>query len=129
MLRAIGRAAGWPAHALALALTGAASAHAGKADVVAARLVPDAGGTFRVEVTVRSDDKGWHKYADKWEVLAPDGRVLATRVLLHPHEYEQPFTRDLDGVAVPPGIAEVRIRAHDKVEGWGGAEITVKVPR
>ncbi|MEZ5853616.1 MAG: hypothetical protein R3D67_02305 [Hyphomicrobiaceae bacterium] len=77
----------------------------------------------------RAMTRGWHKYADKWEVRAPDGKVLGTRVLLHPHEDEQPFTRDLGGVAIPPGVTEVTVRAHDKVEGWGGAEMTVKVPR
>ena len=105
------------------------SAKAAKADVVAVKLVPEGGGSYRVEVSVKSDDQGWHKYADKWEVKTPDGKVLGTRVLLHPHEDEQPFTRDLGGVAIPPGVGEVTVRAHDKVEGWGGVEMTVKVPR
>lgn len=104
-------------------------AMAGKADVVDVKIAPEGTGTYRFAVTIRSDDRGWDKYADKWEILAPDGRVLGTRVLVHPHDDEQPFTRDLDAVAIPPDVASVRVRAHDKVEGWGGLEKTVAVPR
>lgn len=88
----------------------------------------EAGGTFRIEVTVRHADTGWEHFADRWDVLAPDGKVLGTRVLLHPHESEQPFTRDLDGVRVPPGIRSVVIRVHDKVHGWGTKTIEVGLP-
>jgi hypothetical protein len=102
---------------------------AGKADVIDVKVAVERPGVYRFDVTVRSDDKGWHKYADKFDVVAPDGRVLGTRVLLHPHEDEQPFTRDLDSVAVPTGLTEVIIRAHDKVEGYGGKEFTVKLPK
>ena len=76
-------------------------------------------------VTVRHDDEGWGHYANGWEVLAPDGTVLATRVLRHPHVREQPFTRELRGVAVPAGLASVRIRARDSVHGFGGREAVV----
>ncbi|MCB1886326.1 MAG: hypothetical protein KDH20_01855 [Rhodocyclaceae bacterium] len=109
----------------ALAVTGAT---AGEADVVAAEAHCDAGRRCRFDVTVRHTDEGWAHYADRWDVLAPDGRVLGTRVLLHPHETEQPFTRSLGGVAIPPGIGTVRLRAHDKVHGHGGAEIDVAIP-
>lgn len=113
-----------------LCLAGATSvAWAGKADVVAVRLAKEPSGTYTVEVTVKSDDTGWEKYCDKWEVRSADGRILGTRDLFHPHEDEQPFTRDLSGVAIPADFTEIRVRAHDKVEGWGGAEMTAKVPR
>jgi hypothetical protein len=110
-------------------LVGAGSASAGEADVVAAEAVEEGAGSWRFEVTVAHVDAGWDHYADKWEVLAPDGRVLGTRVLLHPHVGEQPFTRSLGGVAVPPGIDRVILRAHDSVHGLGGAEITVELAR
>jgi hypothetical protein len=48
---------------------------------------------------------------------------------LHPHENEQPFTRSLSGVAITPGTAEVTVRAHDSVDGYGGEEFVVPVPR
>jgi hypothetical protein len=101
---------------------------AGKADVIEVKVNPEGANTYRFEVTIRSDDTGWEKYADKWEVVSPDGTVLGTRVLAHPHETEQPFTRDLSGVKIPATVTEVRIRAHDSVEGYGGAEVTAKIP-
>ena len=112
---------------VAVALISAA-ALAGEADVVGARAEPVGNGTWRFHVTVRHADEGWNHYADGWDVLAPDGTVLGTRKLLHPHETEQPFTRSLSGVRIPAGITEVRLRAHDSVHGHGGAEFTVKLP-
>lgn len=106
----------------------APAALAAPADVVAVEVRAETGGTYRFEVTVASDETGWDKYADRWEVVAPDGTVLGTRELLHPHVTEQPFTRALGGVAIPEGIATVRVRARDSVEGWGGAEMTIDLP-
>lgn len=84
-----------------------------------------ADGAYRFDVTVRHADDGWEHYADRWQVLAPDGTVLGERVLLHPHDTEQPFTRSLGGIAIPDDIRTVRVRAHDSRHGWGGAELTV----
>ncbi len=106
-----------------------ATAQAGEADVVGVRATLEAGGTWRFDVTVRHADEGWDHYADRWEVLAPDGTVLGTRTLLHPHETEQPFTRSLSGVAVPEGIEEVEIRAGDSVHDFGGATMRVRLER
>lgn len=100
---------------------------AGEAHVVAARARCDAARVCRFEVTVRHADEGWDHYADRWEVLAPDGRVLATRVLLHPHVGEQPFTRTLAGVTIPPGVERVHLRAHDLVHGFGGRELDLPI--
>ena len=110
-------------------IMGANGAMAGEADVVAAQAYPTGDGTWRFEVTVRHADTGWDHYADKWDVVAPDGRVLGTRVLLHPHETEQPFTRSLGGVSVPADVTAVTLRAHDSVHAYGGAEVTVELPR
>ena len=106
-----------------------ASALAGEASVLSAGATPAADGTWRFDVTVRHDDTGWDHYADRWEVVAPDGTVLGTRVLAHPHVDEQPFKRSLSGVTIPDGITQVKIRAHDKVHGHGGYEMTVDLPR
>ena len=62
-------------------------------------------------------------------MVAPDGTVLGTRVLVHPHETEQPFIRSLGGVEIPQGVSEVTLRAHDRVHGYGGKEVTVKLPK
>jgi hypothetical protein len=107
----------------------AGGAQAGEADVVAVEVARSGDGTYRFDVTVRHADTGWDHYADAWDVVASDGRVLGTRTLLHPHENEQPFTRSLSGVAITPGTAEVTVRAHDSVDGYGGEEFVVPVPR
>jgi hypothetical protein len=101
---------------------------ADKADVTAATATLSATGIYSFTVTITSDETGWDKYADKWDVIAPDGTVLGTRVLAHPHVDEQPFTRSLDDVSVPEGLSTVTIRAHDKVEGYGGKEMTITLP-
>jgi hypothetical protein len=106
----------------------AGGALAGEADVLGVEVSRSGDGLYRFDVTVRHADTGWDHYADAWDVVAPDGRVLGTRTLLHPHETEQPFTRSLSGVAVPAGITEVLVRAHDSVDGYGGAEVTVALP-
>ena len=103
-------------------------AFADPAHVTSAKATKSPDGSYSFDVTIRSDDTGWEKYADRWEILAPDGTILGTRTLLHPHETEQPFTRSLSGVVIPAGIGEVTIRAHDKVEGYGGTELTLRLP-
>ena len=108
-----------------------ASSHslwAGEADVIDVRARQGASGAYTFLVTVQHDDTGWDHYADKWEIIGPDGSVLATRVLMHPHVEEQPFSRSLSGVKIPQGVQSVTVRAHDKVHGWGGKSMTVKLP-
>ncbi len=121
--------------AIALLLTGlsavpiGAGALAGEADVLRAEATAEGGGWWQFRVTVAHGDTGWDHYADKWDVLAPDGSMLGTRVLLHPHETEQPFTRSLGGLKIPEGVNEVRLRAHDSRHGYGGQEVTVELRR
>lgn len=97
---------------------------------VKAQLAGDSTWTFLV--TVEHPDTGWEDYADGWDVVLPDGKVVKpdpespfTRLLLHPHETEQPFTRSQGGVKIPPGIEQVIVRAHDLVDGFGGKEVVV----
>ena len=104
----------------------------GNADVVQVRAVQDAGGTWTFHVTVEHPDTGWEDYADGWDVVTPDGTILKpdmdsqfTRTLLHPHQNEQPFTRSQSGIDIPEGMTEVRVRAHDLVDGFGGQEVVV----
>ena len=105
------------------------SAIAGEADVEKVRIAKERAGTYRFDVTVKHADAGWKHYADKWDVVAPGGDILGTRVLLHPHEHEQPFTRSLSGVRIPRSVTRVTVRAHDKIDGYGGEVVTVDVPR
>lgn len=102
------------------------------ADVERVRAIQADDGTWTFHVTVRHPDTGWEDYADGWDVLTPDGTVIQpdpsspfTRLLLHPHETEQPFTRSQSGIAIPPDVTQVRVRAHDLVDGFGGREVVV----
>ena len=101
----------------------------GCADVIDLKTFESGDATFTFSVTVASADTGWEKYADAWEVVTPDGTVLATRVLTHPHVDEQPFTRSQDAIAIPDGVDTVTVRAHDTVAGWCGAEMTFAISR
>lgn len=101
-------------------------AAAGEADVLKVRVLKERN-SFGFAVTVRHVDDGWKHYANRWEVLTPDGKkLIAVRKLLHPHDKEQPFTRRLTGIKIPSKYKTVIIRAHDKVHGYGGQ--AVKVP-
>ncbi|MBW2289181.1 MAG: hypothetical protein JRG80_22410 [Deltaproteobacteria bacterium] len=110
------------------ALVIAGSSLAGPADVLSVSEDCDTSVCSFV-VTVRHDDEGWSHYANAWEILAPDGTVLATRVLRHPHVAEQPFARELSGVEVPADLRSVRIRARDSLHGFGGRELVVELKR
>jgi hypothetical protein len=69
--------------------------------------------------TVGHVDTSWDHYADRWEVIGPDGRVLGTRILHHPHIGERHFLRNLRGVNIPDGVKNVIVRVHDKTHGYG----------
>ncbi|MEM8689501.1 MAG: hypothetical protein AAGF81_19395 [Pseudomonadota bacterium] len=111
---------------IVLALFSIAAA-AGEADVEKVTVQKASNGLYTFNVTVRHADEGWEHYANRWDVVAPDGTVLGTRVLVHPHVDEQPFTRSLRGVEIPEGLKSVIIRAHDSVHQLGGAEVTVEL--
>jgi hypothetical protein len=105
---------------------------AGNADVLYVRAVHEQDGTWTFHVTVEHPDTGWEDYADGWDVLTPAGDVLRpdhstqfTRLLLHPHENEQPFTRSQSQIVIPEDVTQVRVRAHDLMDGYGGREVVV----
>jgi hypothetical protein len=77
--------------------------------------------TYNVSTTVRHNDTGWDNYADAFEVKG-DNVQNGLRVLAHPHEAEQPFTRSQSGV-IATGL--VWVEAKDNVEGLGGSKIYV----
>jgi hypothetical protein len=106
-----------------------AAINAGEADVTAVDVTRSTDGTYSFDVTVQHADEGWKHYANRLEVLAPDGTVLGTRTLYHPHVDEQPFTRSLSGVVVPQDVTHLTVQAHDLVHGFGGKKVKVDVPR
>ena len=105
------------------------AAYAGQADVIAVDVSHTGADTYFFKVTVQHADEGWDHYADKWDVVAPDGRILGTRTLFHPHVGEQPFTRSLSDVKIPEPLTQVTVRAHDSVHKYGGKTATVAIPR
>jgi hypothetical protein len=89
-------------------------------------------GLWTFSVQVAHPDTGWEDYADGWDVVLPNGTVAKanpddpfTRLLLHPHETEQPFTRSQGNIPIPAKITTVTVRAHDLVDGFGGQEVAV----
>jgi hypothetical protein len=75
--------------------------------------------TYTVSATIRHHDTGWDNYADAFEVKGNNVQN-GLRILAHPHENEQPFTRSQSGV-VASGL--VWIEAKDNVEGISGSKI------
>jgi hypothetical protein len=120
--------------ALAAPLAAFAAARADVADVLEAvvRCRPAPGGrpasVCQFTVTVKHADTGWDHYANRYEIVAPDGRVLVTRILEHPHVDEQPFTRSQGQVRIPYTTSSVLVRAGDLVHGLGGKTVTVEIP-
>ena len=98
-----------------IALTGPALADPAEIVGVTARAT---GAGWQFDVTIAHGDTGWEDYADGWRVELADGTILGTRILVHPHVEEQPFTRSLREVAIPEGVSEVHIRASTNVTGW-----------
>lgn len=102
------------------------------ADVEFVHAVQTGVDTWTFHVTVRHPDTGWEDYADGWDVILPDNTIIKpdesapfTRLLLHPHENEQPFTRSQSGIVIPSEVTTVTVRAHDLVDGFGGQTVTV----
>ena len=57
-----------------------------------------------------------------------EGKELGRRVLFHPHETEQPFTRS-DMVKIPAGVTKVRVRAGKKPGGMLSNTVIVDLTR
>ena len=73
--------------------------------------------SYTFVVTVSSPDTGCNKYADWWEVISPEGKLLYRRVLLHSHVDEQPFTRTGGTVAIEPQQTVI-VRVHMNSDGY-----------
>ena len=111
---------------LVLGLTGYGLVTAGEAKIIDVKVECSSSCTF--SVTLKHDDEGWDHYANQWDVVTLDGSLLKSRVLYHPHENEQPFTRSLSGVVIPAGTKAVKVRAKDSKHGYSVEEYTVQLP-
>ncbi len=74
---------------------------------------------YTFSVGVKSPDTGCDQYADWWEALSEDGKLVYRRILLHSHVNEQPFVRSGGPVAISRETV-VWIRAHISTAGYGG---------
>jgi hypothetical protein len=97
-------------------------------DVMAAKVTPRGGGRFDFDVTISSPYDTAQRYADGFRVVGAKGEVYGERKLLHDHADEQPFTRDLHGVAVPAGVRTVIVEARDRAHGYGGRKLEIALP-
>ena len=91
--------------------------YANEVEIVDVKATQQKDKSWRFDVTLKHNDQGWDHYANEWQVLAPDNKILGTRTLYHPHVNEQPFTRSLNGVEIPAGIKAVHIIAKDTLHG------------
>ncbi|MDH5360834.1 MAG: hypothetical protein OEX03_09730 [Gammaproteobacteria bacterium] len=82
-------------------------------------------GLWYVSVTLKHNDRGWDHYADAWRLVDANGKEIGKRVLFHPHEQEQPFTRSLGNVRINPTTKIIYVEAHDKVHGWSKQRLMV----
>jgi len=76
--------------------------------------------------TLKHHDTSWKHYANKFDIMV-NNKVIATRVLFHPHINEQPFTRGISGIKLAKNTKSVTIRAHDLVHKYGGKEFILKI--
>jgi hypothetical protein len=104
----------------------ATSSFAGEVRIVDVKVECSTSCTF--SVTLEHGDQGWNHYADQWDVVTLEGKLLKSRVLHHPHENEQPFTRSVSGVQIPGDLSQVKIRARDSKHGYSSQEFIVDIP-
>ncbi|MEL7210853.1 MAG: hypothetical protein AAGK32_21895 [Actinomycetota bacterium] len=97
-------------------------------DVVEVEVTPAGGSEFEVAATVSSPYDTPERYADAWRVLDEQGTELGVRELAHDHAGEQPFTRTLI-LSIPDDVTEITVEGRDQISGYGGATVTVAVPR
>ena len=99
------------------------------AQVTGVRMVSRGEGTWDIHVTVMHNDQGWDHYADIWQILDHGtGLLIGERILAHPHDTEQPFTRSLTGLRISQGTESVRIRSRCPIHGFGGKEVILVLP-
>jgi len=77
-------------------------------------------------VTLKHHDTSWKHYANKFDIII-NNKVIATRILYHPHINEQPFTRFISNVKIPTNTKYITIRGHDLVHKYGGKEFILKL--
>ena len=73
---------------------------------------------YTFNVGISSPDTGCEQYANWWEVLNEEGKLLYRRILAHSHVKEQPFERSGGPVTIND-TEVVLVRAHMNNSGYG----------
>ncbi len=81
----------------------------------------------KFSVTVSHADEGWEHYANGWQIFTPQGERLGVRILAHPHVNEQPFTRSIRNIKIPPSVDRVIFKAQDSVHGESDRKYVLKL--
>ena len=95
------------------------------AQVTKVRAAQSTDGSWCFDAQVRHNDEGWDHYADGWQITDLQGNELNERILAHPHDNEQPFTRGLCNINIPNNLSSVVVRAKCNQHGYGGQAILV----
>ena len=99
------------------------------AQVTYVEAVQSSDGSWCFNTTVRHNDEVWDHYANACQVLDEEGNELGWRLLAHPHDNEQPFTREQCDIEIPAKISKVIVRAKCKVHGFGGQPVLVDLTK
>jgi len=93
------------------------NAQKGTAEIVS---VTTSGGenNYTFSVGIRSDETGCEQYANWWEVISEDGKLIYRRILGHSHVNEQPFVRSGGSVKILKDQIVI-VRAHMNTSGYG----------
>lgn len=113
--------------AILVLLIACVTAQANKVEIVDVKAHQNVDKTWTFAVTLKHGDTGWNHYANEWQVIALDKKILATRTLYHPHVDEQPFTRNISGVKIPASIKTVRVIAKDTMHGLAQTAMQVNL--
>ena len=113
--------------ATSILLIASLTAQANEVEIVDVKAHQSSDKTWTFAVTLKHGDTGWDHYANEWQVLAADNKILATRTLYHPHVNEQPFTRNTSSVKIPASMETVRVIAKDTMHGLAKTAMQVNL--